>query len=77
MSLWPGIIFLACLTFLSLIFFSFDAAGLAGHGQEEVLKKRVKTILEYLDSVQEFINFDGYLALGFAQSNLSELERMI
>ena len=76
MSPGPLIFFLLCLlTFLTVIFFSFHAAGPAGHGQKETVKKRVRTILEYLDTVHEFINFDGYLALGFAQSNLAESDK--
>ena len=73
MSPWPLNFFLLCLlTFLTVVFFSSDSAGLAGHGQKKIVKKRVRTILEYLDTVQEFINFDGYLALGFAQSRLAD-----
>ena len=36
--------------------------------QKEVLKVRVHGILEYLETVQEFLNLDGYLTLAFTQS---------
>jgi hypothetical protein len=67
MSPWP-ILFLFCLLiFCFLIFYSSDAAG---PRERETVKKRIKTVLDYLETVQEFVNLDGYLALGFTQSRL-------
>jgi len=39
-----------------------------------VIKGRVKAILEYITTVQEFMNFDGYLALGWTQELLLEIK---